>query len=183
MGKSEVETALRLDVRALQRGGCLRDGAVFLWGWKRGDEPSGSINAMTRGDGVMLRYSYAGESVTQRVGVEWTRCNYGGRRAWWRCPACARRVALLYAAGKYFACRHCYRLCYAVQLEQTGDRLLRAAWKIRRGLGQREGGHFCPLPDKPKGMHWKTYDLLCWRCEVVEARDFAALMVRFGGRE
>jgi hypothetical protein len=45
---------------------------------------------------------------------EWTRCNYGGRRAWLRCPTkeCGRRVAILYA-GDTVACRRCHDLAQA----------------------------------------------------------------------
>jgi hypothetical protein len=89
-------------------------------------------------------------------------------------------VALIYGAGKYFACRHCYRLCYQSQLEQQPDRWLRAAWEIRRKLGQRGGGHFDRVPDKPKGMHWETYSRLHLRCDELERLDMAAMRRRFG---
>ena len=48
-----------------------------------------------------------------------TRCFFGGRRWWLRCPlekdgqVCNRRVGILYlGGGNYFGCRHCYRLAY-----------------------------------------------------------------------
>lgn len=45
-------------------------------------------------------------------------CYYGGVRYWFVCPLvkdgipCQRRVGILYQAGKYFGCRHCYSLTY-----------------------------------------------------------------------
>jgi hypothetical protein len=44
-----------------------------------------------------MDYEYA-------VLLEWTRCHYGGERAWFRCPVigCGRRVAILYG-GAIFA--------------------------------------------------------------------------------
>ena len=33
-----------------------------------------------------------------------------------------------------------------------------------------------PFPDKPKGMHWRTYDRLRQTYEVAESRSTAGLM-------
>jgi|GEM_PF-3430472 len=80
----------------------------------------------------------------------------GGKRTWFLCPHCNRRVALLYGAGKYFLCRHCYNLTYASQQIQRYERLMEKA----RGIRQRLGGSANlsePFPEKPKGMHRKTY--------------------------
>ena len=89
-----------------------------------------------------------------------TPCNYGGSRAWFRCPAvdCGRRVAILYG-GTIFACRHCYRLAYSSQRENLDDRATRRADKIRDRLEWEPGilnGHGI----KPKGMHSRTYQRL-----------------------
>jgi transposase len=65
----------------------------------------------------------------------------GGRRPWFRCAAyskgqyCGRRVAVLYAAGDLFACRHCYGLGYASQQESPRSRLISRSRKIGMRLG------------------------------------------------
>jgi hypothetical protein len=41
--------------------------------------------------------------------------------------ACGRRVAKLHGPGRYFLCRHCYRLGHASQVEDRWDRALRRA--------------------------------------------------------
>lgn len=183
-GKSATGDSLGLDVRALQRAGRLRPGVYALWQWYRGaaipENKVASIGLRAHRSGVTLLYSHAGDLVEQNVCVVRTACNYGGSRVWWQCPACARRVAIIYGAGKFFACRHCYQLCYFSQQEQQRHRWLRAAWKIRQRLGQTEGGHFDRLPDKPKGMHWETYSRLCLRCEELEQLDFAMIAAQFG---
>jgi len=94
------------------------------------------------------------------VSIEWTCCNYGGKRACFRCPGrgCGRRVAILYGRG-IFACRHCHGLNYESQHEQPYDRALRRAQTIRERLGG-SGSLAEPFPLKPKGMHWRTYQLL-----------------------
>ncbi|EKD97524.1 MAG: hypothetical protein ACD_23C00881G0001, partial [uncultured bacterium] len=65
-------------------------------------------------------------------------------------------VAVLYAPGRYFACRKCYGLGYATQKEGAGDRASTKADKIRKRLGW-QVGFLNGDGGKPKGMHWKTY--------------------------
>jgi hypothetical protein len=99
--------------------------------------------------------------------ITWTECHLGGRRPWFRCTAyskgryCGRRVTTVYNAGDVFACRHCCGLAYASQQEPVRERGILTARKIRKRLG---GGPNItrPFPDKPKRMHWRTYDRL--RC-------------------
>ena len=43
--------------------------------------------------------------------LEYTECNYGGRRYWFTCD-CMRRVGKLYINKGYLACRHCHNLTY-----------------------------------------------------------------------
>ncbi len=69
---------------------------------------------------------------------------------------CWKRVAVHYAAGKYFFCRHCYDLTYSSKQESRPDRLMRKAQNIRQRLGG--SANLSELfPWKPKNMHWKTY--------------------------
>jgi hypothetical protein len=58
------------------------------------------------------RYGQEWEDVRQDVPLDWTPCHFGGERPWFICGNCGRRVAVIYGAGKYFACRHCYDLTY-----------------------------------------------------------------------
>lgn len=177
--KSATGESLPLDVRAMHRAGYLKRGAYSTWRWWSGPDENkasgASISCLCTGAEVVLTYKHSGEPVRQPVALDWTACNYGGQRPWWRCSHCNRRVAVLYAAGKYFACRHCYGLCYGSQKENAGDRALRQAWKIRERLGQKDGGHMEELPEKPKGMHWDTYLDLEERCAEHEIRSWAAV--------
>ena len=89
-----------------------------------------------------------------------TPCKFGGERYWFECPAlgCGRRVAILYL-GTIPACRHCFRLAYPSQRETEYDRAGRRADRIRERLGW-EPGFLNGIGDKPKGMHWRTYERL-----------------------
>jgi hypothetical protein len=105
----------------------------------------------------------------------------GGLRPWFRCAVhsngryCGRRVAKLYAAGELFACRHCYGLAYESQQEPMHQRGLGKAQKIRMQMGGSQN-MFEPFPDKPKGMHWLTYDRLRSACDVAETRSTMGMM-------
>jgi hypothetical protein len=121
------------------------------------------------------------KSIEQRVPVTWTACHLGGQRPWFVCSVYSngrhygRRAAVLYGAGELFACRRCYRLAYASQHEAPHQRGLGKAQKIRRRLGG-SPNMFDEFPDKPKGMHWRTYDRLRRLHEVAEERSTIGLM-------
>jgi hypothetical protein len=93
-----------------------------------------------------------------RVWIEWTPCNYGGKRAWFVCPrGCGHRVAILYY-GNSPACRHCHQLAYESQQDSAKYRPLHRAQAIRIELGG-SASLMEPFPSKPKLMHRRTY----WR--------------------
>ena len=80
---------------------------------------------------------------------------------------CGRTVAKLYGAARLFACRHCYRLVYAIQHEDRIGRILQRANKIRMRLGG-DPGTASPFPCKPKWMRGATYERLqeeVWKIE------------------
>jgi hypothetical protein len=157
----------RLDVRPWQRQGLLVAGRSFLcWPWDvetiasmKRDEPN--LVCLYRRDGSNQ------ERAPYRVWVEWTHCNYGGKRAWFVCPrGCGHRVAILYG-NSTLACRHCRRLAYDSQQDSGWNRSLRQARTARRRLGG-SASLADPLPGKPKGMHWRTYRRLHSQAEAHE---------------
>src|ERR1051326_3705372 len=172
-GRATTSEYLFLDVRYLQRKGFLRPGTSSSQRWSRRGEPSGSINLSAWDGHVMLSYrtrehgSDGWEQKEYPVSLEWTRCNYGGERPWFRCPAlrCGRRVAILYG-GSIFACRRCHNLAYDSQSETRPGRMLIKPQAIRVKLGGEPCGDFQP---KPKGMHWRTY--WRWKQKADEAED------------
>ena len=167
LGKDTTSDYRALDVRRLQRDGLLAPGRSFGWNWTRDGETVASIQVQAETDRIVLNYRHKSggsdwQPMDYPVRLDWTNCTLGGRRAWLLCPArgCGRRVALLYIGGAgIFACRHCYKLAYQCQRETDDDRAMRRADNIRRRLGW-EAGIANPEGDKPKGMHWRTYERL-----------------------
>jgi hypothetical protein len=86
--KGAVEDYHHLDVRELHRAHGIKPG-----------------NWMT------VQYEWREEQVAQKIFLDWTPCNYGGYRPWFKCMDCGRRVAKIYF-GENFACRHCLDLTY-----------------------------------------------------------------------
>ncbi len=109
----------------------------------------------------------------QVVDLMWTSCALGGERIWFRCPACKRRVAILYLGGN-FACRVCQGLYYESQ--RTRGRCS-ARIKLQR-LRHRLGGSanlLEPFPDKPKKMRHATYERLRRQADALEATYLAEM--------
>ncbi|HSV94796.1 MAG TPA: hypothetical protein VLH94_02375 [Spirochaetia bacterium] len=50
----------------------------------------------------------------QLIELTWSKCNYGGERVWFLCPACNKRIGTLYRKplSDIFLCRHCLNLTY-----------------------------------------------------------------------
>jgi len=161
-GKAETNDSMPLDIRKITRKGLLVPGRSFSWQWLVNDRQVAGISVKVVFDqGMVLswRMKSTGEVDEQRVPTQSSPCHLGGQRHWFTCPRCSRRVAVLYAPGRYFACRQCGGLCYATQKESAGDRASTKADKLRNRLGWEAGilnGEGC----KPKGMHWNTYQRL-----------------------
>lgn len=174
-----------LDVRRWQRDGLLTPGRAFGWQWSRDGEVVASIQVRVETGRVYLIYRHrngGGEWKDENypVWLDWTPCNIGGQRPWFRCPArgCGRRAAILYGGG-IFACRHCYRLAYPSQRETWDDRAARRADRIRDKLGW-EPGILNGEGLKPKGMHWRTFDRLVAEHEEHVAKSLSGMALRFG---
>ena len=162
-GKDCTDDMRSIDVRRLQREGLLIPGQSRRWRWLRHGQEVASIAFAVEHDYVRFTYRHSAgggqwQDVHAAAYLERTPCRFGGSRAWWLCPCCGQRVAILYI-GKVPACRHCYRLAYESQRARDYDRLAGRADKIRRRLGW-PVGILNPTPwTKPPRMHWRTF----WR--------------------
>ena len=127
--------------------------------WSRRGERFASVSVEAADGQIILRYRTRprGDEWQRKhdpVAVEWTPCRFEGNRAWFRCPACSRRAAILYGVN-VFACRHCLHLAYESHREAPHCRALRKAQGIHQRLG---GTGILHEPVfKPKGMRWRTY--------------------------
>lgn len=180
-GRGTVEGCLMLDVNRLHRAGHLEPGRRSTQVWTRGGAFFASVGVRAEEDLLRLEYRVtrrggSPEDVEQTVRLARFGCHLGGARPYFICPryargiACGRRVATLHMIAGAFACRRCSRLVYASQREDPWGRALRRAAKTRSKLGE-DKGPLAPLPLKPKGMWWRTYDLR--RARALEAQAVA----------
>ena len=160
--KAETSDSMPLDLRKITRKGLLVPDSGFCWQWLVNDRQVARISIWVDfNQGMVLshRMKSTGEVVEQRGQTQTSPCHLGGQRHWFTCPQCSKRVAVLYAPGRYFACRQCGGLGYATQKEGVGDRASTKADKLRKRMGW-GAGILNGDGSKPKGMHWKTYQRL-----------------------
>jgi hypothetical protein len=126
------------------------------------------------------------QPIRYRVWLNWSRPHYGGRRYWFCCPGTGEWATRLFLplGGHRFLSRSAYRLGHACQRETRRDRLMRKARKLHRALGGDGQGLGGEAPDKPKGMHWQTYErrVAAWIAAEERADQVAAIWIgrRFG---
>lgn len=165
--KTRVESCTSLSVKELQRDKILSKelSVVISWG-------NNNIGLKSYGDYIQFAYGSKERKYDYCMGLDKTPCNYGGYRYWFICN-CGKRTSKLYLRNYYFRCRCCHDLTYRSQ-QESGNRLdehTRRAEQIRKKLGCSERGFIdVPTPDKPKGMHWKTYQDLRMKLWIEEGR-------------
>ena len=185
--RKTLEECHRIDVRYMYRRGLLKEGVAGSLSWTTRGEPSGSISYRSYDGSLVLSYTFtAGDSepeqVEDQIQVEWTPCNYGGHRPWFRCPSCNRRVMVLARQDRLFRCRKCHHIPYGSQTEIRADRLIRKARKIRALVGASDDLQE-PIWRKPKGMHRKTFDRLSRKDQIISAEIdsfIVLLLARYG---
>lgn len=114
-----VEDVNRISIYEMRKQGLLEPGTDGTFSWSLGDRLVESVNFRTFHDRLVLGYFSRNngggewEPVEEAIQIVWTKCNLGGRRPWFKCPGCSKRVAVLCDYGERFLCRRCYRLPYA----------------------------------------------------------------------
>jgi hypothetical protein len=154
-------------------------GKSLIQEWKDNGLPVISNNVEVKPDMVVLRYqarppdNQSGQrnDIQERVGLSFSSCNYGGRRPWFICPMpeCNRHVAVLYLQGMDFICRVCAPLTYECRRLDQRNRAVLHARKIRTRLGGKVTVTD-PFPERPKGMHRTTYNLLKTKVEELDRK-------------
>ena len=141
-----------------ERMGVLRAGATITVSWKQGGQPFGEagITFFDKRLHIVYRMRSGGgelwQDVHEVVELSYTEPHFGGKRLWFHCPHCGRRVAVLYCS-EVVACRKCLHLSYRTESEDAIDRLRSKAAKIKVRLG---GDPY----QRPKRMHRNTFDRL-----------------------
>jgi hypothetical protein len=120
--KALVSQYHALDIKALARGHYLFPFCSFEWVWRSKDRIQGVTIRITMLDGILqLLLPTDPQQIRQDVRLTYSLGSTGGERPWFSCPACQRRVAVLYHAHNLpFRCRQCHGLAYPSQYESKG---------------------------------------------------------------
>ena len=160
--KATTDTFRAVDIHPLQRERLLASERDFDVRWLWGDRLLACIRVRTEAARLILTYRHR----LFAVRLDWTACNYGGRRTWLLCPRCGRRVATLFFRGaETFACRRCHRLAYQCQREQADEHAARRANRIRALRGWKPG-ILNGEGERPKRMRREIFERLCYRASV-----------------
>ena len=104
-----------LNIAELARGQWLDPCSKYDWVWrtnKGAHQTTVTITVLT--GALQLLWPMGVERVLQEVQLTYTIGARGGKRPWFVCPTCRRRVGLLYH-GLPFRCRVCCQLVYPSQ--------------------------------------------------------------------
>lgn len=154
--------------------------------WGDEDDPDATISISAEGDAghgdtprparLRLKYTVTNTRTDETrehdypIPVEYTECNFGGYRPWFRCPKCRDRRGKLYLppGREVFRCRECYDLGYRSS-RTSGDDLKQAELRYRRAFAKADKENRRPhpnstslpyFPERPKGMHHDTFEEL-----------------------
>ena len=166
-----MENGLTLDLNQLIRQRDILPGrhisGSLMWSDAHSGEKIASIDfeASLISEGhawARLRYIDGGQLMDYRVQIQASPCHYGGMRWWWVCPISGLRVAKLYLppGATTFAPRQIYRLAYRSQRDAKIDRTHARQRRLYSKLGSEYDRYEQSPPDRPKGMHHKTYERL-----------------------
>lgn len=159
--KRTTDTMPAIDIRQVHRLTKLTAGLDGNMSWPRLNNCPEVVSIHIESTYIQFTYlrntgKGTAKEINNVVSLDRTECHYGGERPWFLCPECVSRVAIIYLGEKGFACRSCNELTYESQTLSPMNRLIRKAQKFREGLGG-SGNLFEPFPEKPPGMHWRTY--------------------------
>jgi hypothetical protein len=126
-GKFTVE-----DCRSLEIGGFR--GRIFphssgVVTWTRDGVVTSSVSYVVTWNPMptlTLHYRQGKIDTQEPIPLEATCPYFGGRRWWFLCPSCSRRVGKLFLSrgAKYFGCRHCHNLTHrSAQEAHTWERV------------------------------------------------------------
>ena len=121
--KTLVTECDSLDIRQLAHETGLCHGTTYQWGWYHSNGTiKGVIGIAVLRERLLLVSKQAETHIKEFVPITYSTGSGGGRRPWFQCPACRRRVAILYKHGVRFRCRRCWGLVYPSQYPQIAAR-------------------------------------------------------------
>lgn len=125
-----------LDIKILARGGYLAPFSTYDWVWRTNNGTHETTVAITAVENALhLVFQIGSTRARQDIQLTHSTGPHGGKRPWFACPTCQRRVGVLYHAdGLPFRCRICCDLAYPSQYRSRDQSYGRQL----RGISHRE---------------------------------------------
>ena len=118
--------------------------------------------------------------VTCRISLERRPCRLGGKRTYFICPCCLRRVSRLAVLPEGLRCGPCGQVTWASRRERPVHRLIRKANKLAQRL---ECSSWRQTPtQRPKNMHGSTFNRLSAELAILVARINSQIGLRLSAR-
>lgn len=110
-----------LKIEELARGSWLHPASDSEWVWRtnKGTEET-TVRIIALMDSLSLVYRVGLQPIQNDVELTYSAGPRGGKRPWFKCPMCRRRVGVLYHADNEnlpFRCRICCELAYPSQYQ------------------------------------------------------------------
>ena len=172
--KVKTNKLFRIDIKDLRRASSLEPGASGqVWRSVQG-VPNSFVLYEFKKDRVLFKYEHRppekeAQLVIETIWLDHTVPYFGGKRIWFSCPQCCKRVAVLFRPDRRFRCRKCHKLSYPTQSWDEFNCSGQKAQKIRKRLGG-SGALGEDFPSRPKGMHFVTYCRLLQRSVDADRR-------------
>ena len=183
-----VEECFQININNLYRLGGIgvKHEYILKWQHPRNREVFSEIRAKADNNSLILSYEAVIKETQERVGIqtlieiEWTIPPFGGRRPWFICPKCNKRMGKLYKPENehFFWCRHCWDLTYQSKKDSNDsvavalNKINRLKKKLRWDCGAEEAAtEYSSFPVRPKGQHNRTYQKIIE--QIFEAEDLA----------
>ena len=182
--KPSIEDHYSLDICLLNRRGFLEPEEKNVFWFSDGYEILITCRADYRGWSLCIIVQYLSrlsdgkiQCIEELIGIEIVDVLNGkAQRPYFHCPKLARRVGVLILGNRGFAHRTYYRYLYRIQRQGHFDRAVTSGRKIKQRLGGSDQEAATDSPDRPKGMHRKTFNKL----RKKHARAVAPIMEKIG---
>lgn len=181
MSPPTVEDHSRVDLRRLVKYAGPHPAYQGTLRWSDGSSVRYHLVRAGERGALAVWWSAEGRAFSFSADLVTTAQKLGGRRWWCLCPRCGRRCAVLLvaAAADALGCRVCLAVGYRSQRERGYQRLTSKCENLRRRYGG-PPSLLAPWADKPKGMHWRTWEVVSTDDLLLRRAALLAVGRRFG---
>lgn len=126
----KVEDTPSIDMSFLKKNHYLKRPRFGTISWSWGSESMGSVSLQSNPSDDCISFIYTSKDnitgltshLDYKVKLLSSYCHLGGKRYWFECLKCFKRVGVLYFAQKYASCRSCSGLYYRSQYRSISKR-------------------------------------------------------------